>query len=455
MPSAIANSMPLWVDVPVEIKDMISNIHSFKDLEYRTDSQYMTIFRYDQSRNLNGQRHVRSVVVSRTSLKMRSDLTDDQKKCFYTFMSGGQCGEKNIKASNEDYYNGELDLLSYVRRVSTTNGLYQAKNILIEKLSTMPGQDLKKKLIDTTLNKDKKYPNTFSEIPQEERSRIGVYLILGIGGDDSDNSKLIRNASDEIAQMGFYSEMLEVDPNLGSVHNAKILKDIFEQKIENMDKVIIVAASKGVADFITYFLNYGDSIKKENRDKIRLMVSLSGVVRGSYVAKYMTESKSPMARSVRTLLRLKGDSAQLKGIASLAVDPWVGHDRTKIISLFPNLKWLSLPSIPEADTALTNLSLWSGFLRKPVHRWMFRTNLAISPGDGLVETAAAILPPGTGIEETVIPVYGPHAIAIGSYEPGIRIAPETQQQIYDEVNPAAGPEILDAMFRALPQSLIQ
>ena len=278
---------------------------------------------------------------------------------------------------------------------------------------------------------------------------------MGIGGDDSDNSKLIRNASDEIAQMGFYSEMLEVDPNLGSVHNAKILKDIFEQKIENMDKVIIVAASKGVADFITYFLNYGDSIKKENRDKIRLMVSLSGVVRGSYVAKYMTESKSPMARSVRTLLRLKGDSAQLKGIASLAVDPWVGHDRTKIISLFPNLKWLSLPSIPEADTALTNLSLWSGFLRKPVHRWMFRTNLAISPGDGLVETAAAILPPGTGIEETVIPVYGPHAIAIGSYEPGIRIAPETQQQIYDEVNPAAGPEILDAMFRALPQSLIQ
>ena len=71
--------------------------------------------------------------------------------------------------------------------------------------------------------------------------------------------------------------------------------------------------------------------------------------------------------------------------------------------------------------------------------------------DGLVESAASVLPPGTGIEETIVPIFGPHAMAMGSYSPDLRIAPVAMKGINDRVVPAAGTEILSAVFRALPK----
>ena len=180
------------------------------------------------------------------------------------------------------------------------------------------------------------------------------------------------------------------------------------------------------------------------------MVTLSGVVRSSFVAEYLASSNRLTAVGVRNFLRATGKGQILNGIESLSIDPWQGHDPQKIKRLFPALKWMSFPSLPEAKTALTDLSLWAGFLRSPVHSW---TTIA-SPSDGLVETAASILPPDTGLHEIIIPIHGPHEMALGSYAPGVRLAPLAQGDIYDQVIPDAGPEILSALFRALPKSLI-
>ena len=78
-------------------------------------------------------------------------------------------------------------------------------------------------------------------------------------------------------------------------------------------------------------------------------------------------------------------------------------------NLFPHLKWVSFSSIPERGNALTGqISIW----RRTLEKLAYHRLTEISPGDGLVETAATILSPGSGIEEYVIPIYGPHSIAL-------------------------------------------
>lgn len=422
----------------------------YKDLEYNADAKYLRNFRYKDDRG----DHEKDTSLSWSSIRIKEDYPDKKLiNCWYIFLSGGDCRKPVMEPLPSAYTEkGTLDLLSYARDVSKQSGLVRAREVVEQKFVELDASkgELKKKVIQTTLNKDLTFEGSFATIPKEKRSRIGVYLVLGIGGDNSDNAQLIRNAANEVSRLGFQSEMLEVDPNLGSDYNAALLKIMLEDRLPNLDKVVLVAASKGASDFITYFLNYGKDLPLKEREKIKMMVTLSGVVRSSFVADYLSHSNGPLGLAVRNFLKASGRGEILKGVESLAQDPWEGHDPTTIKKLFPDLTWVSFPSIPEAKTALTDLSLWAGFLRTPVHSW---SHIA-SPSDGLVESAAAILPPDTGLTEIVIPIHGPHEMALGSYEPGVRIAPIAQGDIYDAVIPASGPEILSALFRAFPRTLI-
>lgn len=437
-----------WRKVPSKFNPLFTG--RYPELEYNTERKYLRQFRYkDRNSDREETRVMSWDYIKINEAHPNKKLID----CWYLFLSGGDCDQK-VPAPLPSAYTekGTLDLLTYARDVSRQSGLVAARAILLEKLQELDASKgvLKERIIKTTLDKKLTFNDSLSTIENERRKKIGVYLVLGIGGDDSDNARLIRKAADTVAQLGFSAEMLEVDPNLGSDYNAKLLKGLIEERIKKLDKIVFVAASKGASDFITYFLNYGDTLAKQDRQKVELMVTLSGVVRSSFVAEYLASSNRLTAFGVRNFLRATGKGQILKGIESLSVDPWRGHDPQKIKRLFPALKWMSFPSLPEAKTALTDLSLWAGFLRSPVHSW---TTIA-SPSDGLVETAASVLPPDTGLHEIIIPIHGPHEMALGSYAPGVRLAPLAQGDIYDQVIPDAGPEILSALFRALPKSLI-
>lgn len=442
-----------WKKVPKKFEPLFSRYYD--DLQYDASSRYLRKFRIPS--------HNKSQKNSSTSYRifsfknLRFDKEYEDKKlldCWYVFMTGGDC-EKEIEAPLPTAFTeeGTLDLLSYTRQIARQSGLVKSLNYIKKELENRDPQSkkFKERIIETTLNEEKVFSDSFQTIPMDERKKIGVFLVLGIGGDNSDNAILIRNASAKIRELGFTSSMLEVDPNKGSNYNSSMLREIMKHKLPKLDKVILVSASKGTADFIRYFLRFGDTLAQKEREKIKLMVSLSGVVRSSFVAEYLTKANYATALAVRSFLRLSGKGDMLDGIESLAKNPWEGYDPKKIHRDFPNMKWVSFPSMPESKLAVTNLSLWSGFLRGTVHSW---SNIA-SPGDGLVETAAAILPPDTGITEYVIPIIGPHAMALGSYKEGVRLAPKAQGDRYDKVNPEAGPEILSALFRALPVSLIE
>jgi len=448
------NASTGWKRVPENLRRLLKNHnHRSKRFEYLQQSKYIRLFRLKGVRSGTSKRR-KNRPVTYTSIKLQEGVSDAAKKCWYTFASGGECGQ-TIEAPLPSAFTatGELDALSYIRDTSRLHGLVAAKD---EFLKLAKEKDISKgsilaRVLQTTKDKELVFTDSLSNIDPAERKNIGVYFCLGIGGDDSDNAKLIRMASERVSELGFKSEMLEVDPNLGSNYNAILLKKIIRERIQKVDKIVFVAASKGAADFITYFLKYGEQLDEEQRNKVKLMVTLSGVIRGSFMADYMSNAKDFTGLAVRTLLRLTGSKEILKGVKSLSKDVWQGHNPEKVNKLFPNLKWINFPAVPESEMALTNMSLWSGFMKKPAHKWVKYAG----PSDGLVESAASILPPGTNMQETIIPVFGPHAMALGRYYDGTRVAPIAMKGLTDRVNPKAGPEILDAYFRALPASLLE
>jgi hypothetical protein len=447
--------LPLaWAAIPSEFIPYLKPVYGFsaEDIEYETTRPFLRQFRMNQKYTYD-QPSIRAIDWSELKLS-ESSLPPGLRDCWNIFMSGGFCG-KSIPAPKKKYYTerGTLDILKYVRWVSKKNGLVVGRQVLEEKLAEGDAShgELKGRILKTTEEKSFVYPDSFSTIPQEERKDIGVYLVLGIGGENSPNAALVKNTADEINAMGFQSEMLKVDANLGSDYNALLLQTMISERLPKIKKAVFVAVSKGAADFITYFLNYGGTLPLIQREKVKLMVTLSGVIRPSVIAKYVTESSGLIPSLLSGFLRLSGRSSMLEGLKSLGKNPWKNQDQTKVHKLFPNMKWLSMPTLPEGDEAVTHLSLWEGFLKAPAYKWAVKS----SPMDGLVESAASVLPPDTDIPEYIVPVYGPHAMALGFYNKTLRVAPVAMKDIYDRVIPEAGGEVLNAIFRALPQELVK
>lgn len=436
-----------WHEIPPVFQPYLTSKASH--LEYNAESKFLRQFRVN--RLMARDSHV--VNIDWNKISVRADAPWEIRQCWGIFVSGGACGKKVVSPLPTHYSGeGELDLLKYARHVAYHNGLAVSRDVFVNLIRDKDASkgEMRKRIIETTRDIHRTYPDSLATIPQDQRQDIGVYLVLGIGGEKSKNAALIQRAAEELRRMGFASEMLRVDAELGSDYNAVMLKRMLAQRLPRLKKVVLVAASKGVADFITFFLNHGESLPLQEREKVKLMVSLAGVIRPSFVANYVMESKGLIPRFVKTTLTVTGRSETKEGISSLAEDPWQGHDPKTVQRLFPNMKWLSMPAVPEGLDGVTHRSLWEGFLKTPSYRFAEEA----SPMDGLVESAASVLPPDTGLQELIVPIYGPHAMALGYYTSNLKVAPVAHRNTVDKVVPEAGAEMLSAIFRALPTSLV-
>lgn len=389
----------------------------------------------------------------REKLSLKKDLSPEELECFYQFKSGS---EQCVSISNlRSPKSGDLssrDLFQEAREWTRDYGL----RVATRKLYEVFGQKDESKglaelrLKKTTQEKDFVYSDSFANLPPSENKKIGVFFLLGIGGDKSKNAEQISLSADRVREMGFHAEVLKASGTLGSAHNAEMLRDQIKEKTERFEKIIFVAASKGVADFIHYFLNFSDDLTLQQRNRVKLMVSLSGVVRHSALAKWMVDSPSIKAKTFRGGIKIAQKGKIIKGLRSLTKDQWEGHAPDLISQQFPRMLWISMPMLPEGEDGYTHLDKLANFARER----LYLEAKDIGPSDGLVETAGSILPPGTGLTEWIIRVYGPHGLPLGKFDNGKSIAPDNK--ISDmKAKPEAGPEILDAFFRALPSSILE
>ena len=441
-----ANLQPGWRPVPEMFRDSFEDLR-LRQLEYKAESRFERSFRYSVYRDSVSGRPRKAVTVRPKRITLSPGTPEPIRECWKVFVTGGDCEKPRFPPLPHSVSpQGSIDLLSHTRDIARMNGLYVAREYLLEELPKRDASngELRERVMKTTSDKGFVYPDSLATIPKGERARIGFYFVLGIGGAEGRNTELLMTAASAIAELGFTAEMLPVSPVEGSRHNANLLAGLLPPRLDSVDRAVFIAASKGAADLITFMLDRADSLSAEQRDKVRMVVSASGVIRSSIIAEYVREAKSLLPFAVRTKLRLQGWNV----LGSLATDPWTGKDRTAIARSFRNLKWLSFPAVPEGELGYTHQD------DRDLSRRAFRWRSLASPTDGFVESAASVLPPDTGITEFVIPTLGPHAMALGSYTPDLRVSPIRQNGEYLIVNPEAGSEILDSFIRAFPKLLL-
>lgn len=386
-------------------------------------------------------------------LKLRAGASSQEKYCWDVFVSGGLDCSKLLPTTRPATLdsNADEDLLLNARKLSKTQGMLRAREYLEEAMlrtDSTRGQ-FERDVIRATRDKAWTAPASVLRLSKAERSRIGIFVIFGIDlSGDSPNRELIRRAAKELETMGFAARLVNTKPAVSYEANARIIGAEFEEMVDKVDHVIFVAASKGVADLLTYMLHDGARASEQRRAKVRGIVSLSGVVRGSNMASWLTHSDLKRLDVVRAVIARR-PTQPMEGIESLARDPWQGSRPAQLSEDFPNLKWISVSMLPEGNDGLVP---GNGVMLE-LQQALIRHGQVFSPSDGLVESAATILPPGTGISQRIVRGYGPHALALGHFLNGDALAPQNLTE--KGVDPAAGAEILSSFMRALGADLLE
>jgi len=391
-------------------------------------------------------------------IKLNPNASAEAKRCWNVFVSGGiDCDATPPPPSANAYVNGELDLLLYSREVAQSIGMLKATETLRDEMIKLDarGGQLESDVQHAARDKSFKVEGSVVNMSKEERAKTGIFVVFGIDvSGNSQNRELIRRAAQVAGTLGFSTHLLNTEPAVSYEHNGRLIAEQIRAQLPKLDRAIIVAASKGVADSLTALLTSGPEMSYEERTKIRLLVALSGVVRESFIAHWISEQKSAIPFVLRRAMPfmdrdlLHGNP--LEGINALAKSPWSKFQVTDLKALYPNLRWISFSMLPDGPDGYPNLSKMGSFMQKHAykqHAWA-------SPGDGLVETAATFLPPGTGLTQEIVRGSGQHALAFGRFLEGTHVAPQ-QQEGRAKLNPEAGSEILDSFLRSLPMSHIQ
>jgi hypothetical protein len=202
---------------------------------------------------------------------------------------------------------------------------------------------------------------------------------------------------------------------------------------------------------IRYLQNDGVELAASHRRKLAVVLSLAGTVQGSVVGDWMAHSARPLPSLTRRWLRVSGQEATISMLESIARSPWEEGAAERIGASFPEMTWISIAMIPDGEDGRISERLWSPWMRQRVEK----TAPYYSPSDGLVESAASVLPDSVTLPEWVVVGYGSHAMPNGTYRDGTSIAPQTTRPGREKLRPESGAEVMSAYLRALPSSLLR
>jgi hypothetical protein len=251
--------------------------------------------------------------------------------------------------------------------------------------------------------------------------------------------------------MGFSSWFIETEPRGSVDENARFIAGRLREAFLSNDAVVLVMLSKGAHDVIRYLQNDGVELPASHRRKLAVVLSLAGTVQGSVVGDWMAHSARPLPSLTRRWLRVSGQEAAIAMLESIARSPWEEGAAERIGASFPEMTWISIAMVPDGEDGRISERLWSPWVRQRVEK----TAPYYSPSDGLVESAASVLPDSVTLPEWVVVGFGSHAMPNGTYRDGTSIAPQTTRRGREKLRPESGAEVMSAYLRALPSSLLR
>jgi hypothetical protein len=347
-------------------------------------------------------------------------------------------------------------LLKVARAVTHAEGLPAARELVVARLRAEDDSrgELERRVLRTTRDPDLVLPDSLAALSPKARQRLALVIVPGTKSGFGAKSNLTRDclfaAAEKSREMGFDTHFIQTLPRGTVEDNARLLADQIRPVFESADQVALVMLSKGAHDVIHYLQEHAARLAPDSRAKLTAVLSLAGTLQGSVVADWFAHSPDLKAISTRAWLCVTGQANGVRMLQTVAHTPWRPATAGKMGELFPNLTWVSVAMVPDGPDGTISERLWAPKIRNRIQK----TSPYYSPTDGLVETAAAVLPDQVTVSEWIVLALGSHALPNGHYLDGSRIAPLTTAPGEEDLRAESGGEVMSAYLRALPRSLL-
>lgn len=306
-------------------------------------------------------------------------------------------------------------------------------------------------------NADKSYvfPGSVATIPRAERSKIGVYFVLGFNQHKGRSGPIIRRTVEQVCALGYRARLIDVGSRRTAQEDALLIADVLRQDLPHVDKAVLLGFSRGSADIVHFWLGPAHQLPASELAKIKIWANFAGVIRGSEVARWGAVGETPLAWVLRFVINLRELNLRMLPIdlASISYDRWAHPGRRFPESVRKNILVINFVVIPDGSDGWAGLDPEFKFLARNAAEEAVQQGRVIGPCDGFVESAASILPPHTGIKQWIVRVKGNHLILGGNYCNGRLVAPKYHQGRAARLE--SGGQMMDDFLRALPKSLLE
>lgn len=343
------------------------------------------------------------------------------------------------------------DLVVAARKWRKEEGMALARDRLSEQLAKhdADGGKLERAIWTTNQNKQIVLPDTLATLSPAQRAKTGVFLVLGYRTTTGTSERVIRQVEEFLKRQGWHAVTVAAQKRGTSQQGAEAIQAVMKDHLPKLDRAILVAFSKGGGDWMHWFAGPGRELPIKERRKLRLMVSFAGALRGAAVAGWLAEGGGPLPGSLRMFLRVREGRglAPMEDLRTAGEDPWttaMGSNQV-IREVAPKLQLVNLVVLPEGKDGLTHVDNRFAVISRLVTtqcRWM-------GPLDGLVESAAQVLPKESGVDQHVVRIRGGHALLDGWYLSGGQVS-----RLYTTKGDerwSGGEEVMNDLLRALPK----
>jgi len=163
-------------------------------------------------------------------------------------------------------------------------------------------------------------------------------------------------------------------------------------------------------------LAHENLLSPEVLSKLRIVISLAGVVRHSVAADWTaTRDERWFAMAVHGLLRTDLGKKYSEGLIALSIDSNPFWTRRHPSRSLHHLLWLSIAALPNSEIGIPS----TGYALSKIQKYIYHDKIGgIGPFDGIVESAASVLPVGAGPEQWILPVRASHYLLDGKMMDG-------------------------------------
>ena len=345
------------------------------------------------------------------------------------------------------------DLLTQTRIWRQRHGLAGARDKLLEALPREDSSkgDFERRVWATNADKDRVWPDAAAQCSADERSRTGIFIVLGYRQRTGRSQRIVRHVANKLQENGWHATLIDIPEwSASAADDVAGIDKTIARELPKVDRAILVGFSKGGWDWINWFHGPAMNLPAEQRGKIRLLVDFAAILRGSAIAGWAADDRGLDARLFRSimLLRFGSKGATPKYLRSLSQDPWSRENSPSLRSVAPQLRAIEYVAVAEGADGHPHTNgffHWVSQRSTQRRRWM-------GPVDGMAESAAELLPPGEKIPAWIVRIKGSHALLDGHYLNGGVVC--RRYRAKGDEKWKGGEELMDDFLRALPKSAL-